>query len=94
MTKEQAIALFDSKFWEDMTYRERAKFQLFEEKLCMPFDVFQEAMERSLKRSIWTHEFGMNTEGLKKELIGEASPPTFEDIVNLIPADKRIILVE
>lgn len=93
MTKEEAIALFDSKFWEQMSYEDRAKFQLFEEKLCMPFDVFHEAMEKTLGRPVWTHEFGLNYEGLQKELMGESEPPTFEAIINLIPEDKRIIIV-
>lgn len=92
MTKEQAIKLFDSKFWENMSFSERAKFQLFEERLCMPFDVFHEAIEKSLGRSVWTHEFGMNCDGLKKELLGEVPAPTMEEIINLIPRGKRIIL--
>ncbi len=28
MTREQAIALGESKFWESMTFRERAEFQM------------------------------------------------------------------
>lgn len=93
MEKEQAIKLYESKFWEKMSYRDRATFQLFEEKLCMPFDVFHEAMEKTLNRPIWTHEFGVNYEGLKKELLGEKTAPSFEDILNLIPEDKRIVIV-
>lgn len=93
MTKEEAIKLHDSKFWEDMSYEERAKFQLFEPRLCMPFDVFCEAMEKTLNRPIWTHEFGLNYEGLKKELLGEMAPPTMEDIINMIPEDKRVIVL-
>jgi hypothetical protein len=93
MNKEQAIKLYESKFWEKMSYRDKATFQLFEEKLCMPFDVFHEAMERTLNRPIWTHEFGLNYEGLKKELLGESLPPTLEEIINLIPEEKRIIVV-
>jgi hypothetical protein len=92
LTKEQAIKLAESKFWEPLSFRERATFQLFEDKLCMPFAVFHEAMEKTLGRPIYTHEFGLSLDGLKSELIGEKPAPTFEDIINLIPADKRIIL--
>lgn len=93
MTEAQAIELANSKFWERMTHAEIAKFQMFEERLCMPFNVFHEALEKTLGRPVWTHEFGLNLDGLKKELLGEAPAPTFADIVNLIPEDKRVIVV-
>ena len=94
MTKEEAIKLSESKFWETMTYESRAKFQMFEEKLCMPFYIFHEAVEKTLNRPVWTHEFGSNgIVGLKKELLGESPPPSMEDIINLIPKDKRIIFI-
>jgi len=94
LTKEQAIALYDSEFWKDMSYRAQAEFQMNTNRLCMPFDVFHEAMEKTLGRSVWTHEFGLNPEGLRKELTGEAEPPTFQEIINLIPKDKRMIVVK
>lgn len=93
MTQEQAIALAESKFWEQMTLRQRAEFQLFERRLCMPFDVFHEAVEKTLGRPVFTHEFGLNLEGLKAELLGERPAPTLEDIIGMIPADKRVIVL-
>ena len=48
MTEEQASALYDSEFWLDMTFQERAIFQIFTARMCMPFDVFQEAIEKTL----------------------------------------------
>ena len=50
MTKEEAEKLFDSKFWEDLENYELAKFQLFEPRLCMPFDTFHKALESVLGR--------------------------------------------
>lgn len=94
MTREEAITLFESKFWEQMSLEERAKFQLFERKLCMPFDLFHEAVEKTLGRPVFTHEFGLNWEGLQKELLGESPHPTMEEIINLIPKNKRIIVAE
>ena len=90
MTKEEAIALHDSKFWVNMTYKERAMFQMFESKLCMPFSIFQEAVEKTLGRPVWTHEFAFY--GIKKELLGDKEAPTFEEIVGLIPEEKRILV--
>ncbi len=92
MTKAKAIELAGSGFWEGMTFHDRAKFQLSEERLCMPFSVFHEAVEAALGRPVFTHEFA-SRESLQKELLGESPAPTFEEILNLIPEDKRIILV-
>lgn len=67
-------------------------FQLFEPLLCMPFDIFHEAVEKTLNRSVFTHEFGLNWKGLQKEILGEKDPPTFTEIIDLIPEEKRIII--
>ena len=91
MTKEEAIKLHDSGFWEDMTHEQRAMFQMNEERLCMPFSVFHEAVEKTLGRSVWTHEFA--SDGLKKELLGDRPAPTMGEIMNLIPSDKRVLVL-
>lgn len=57
MTKEEAKAKYDSKFWEHLTATEIVDFQLFEERLCMPFEVFHKAVENVLGRPVWAHEF-------------------------------------
>lgn len=93
MTKDEAVALMATKFWENMSHEDRAKFQLYEDRLCMPFDVFHEAIEKALGRSVWTHEFALNRDGLKEELLGEAEGPTMADIFNLIPEEKRLVVV-
>jgi len=93
LTKEKAIELYNSKFWENMTHRERAVFQMNEPRLCMPFEVFHEAMEKAIGRPVFTHEFGLNYDGLFNELMNGAPVPSFEDVMNLIPAEKRVIVV-
>lgn len=93
LTKEQAIELHESNFWEDMSHEEIAKFQMNEKLLCMPFSTFHEALEKTLGRPIFTHEFVFNAKGLKKEINGEIGKPSFEDIINLIPEEKRIIIM-
>ena len=93
LSKEQAIKLGESRFWEDMSYKEIAKFQMNERMLCMPFGVFHEALEKTLGRPVFTHELGLNYEGLLKEINGEVETPSFEDVMNLIPAEKRIIVL-
>jgi len=93
MTKDEAIALAESGFWKTLSYRDRAKFQLFENRLCMPFSVFHEAVEKSLGRPVYTHEFGPGIDRLRKEFLGEAPAPTLQEILGLIPADKRVLII-
>ena len=76
-----------------MNYRQRAEFQMEQRLLCMPFEIFHEAMEKTLGRGVYTHEFGFNTEGLKAELYGNKPAPTFEEILALIPKDKQVIII-
>ena len=93
LTKEQAIAFSKNKLWQDMNYRQRAEFQMEQSLLCMPFEIFHEAMEKTLGRGVYTHEFGLNMEGLKAELYGNKPAPTFEEILALIPKDKQVIII-
>ena len=93
MTREEAITLYESKFYEEMSSHDIALFQLSEDRLCMPFDVFHEAIEYVLDRPVWTHEFGLNLEGLKAEMEGKISKPTLKEIIGLIPEEKRLISI-
>lgn len=93
LTKEQAIALYDSGWWKGKSAREIVTLQLFEPLLCVPFNVFHSAVEECLRRPVFTHEFGLNWDGLKKEFLGEQPAPTFQQIIDLIPEAKRILVV-
>lgn len=57
MNKEQAIKLAESGWWKELSADVITSFQLFEERLCMPFGDFHGAVEKSLARPVWTHEF-------------------------------------
>jgi hypothetical protein len=92
LTKEEAIKLSDSKFWENMSYEEIAKFQMNQPCLCIPFSIVHEAIEKTLNRPVYTHEFALNYEGLKKELNG-GKAPTFEEIINMISKNKMRIVI-
>ena len=91
LTEEQAIALAELEIHKSMTDREIVEFQLFEPKQCMPFGVFKEAVEKVLDRRVFVHEFAF-AERLQEEYLGDRQPPTFEAIMDLIPADKRIFI--
>lgn len=89
LTKEQALSLYESKFLEGMIERESALFQLCAYTLCMPLDVFHSAIEKALGREVYSHEF-KDFESLREELLGNQSPPTQQEILNLIPPSKLI----
>ena len=92
LTREQAIAFHDNKLWEPMTMQQRAEFQMSQDLLCMPFRVFHEAVSKALERDVYTHEFAFR-DNLRAELMGERKAPTFDEILSLIPEEKRVILV-
>jgi hypothetical protein len=92
ITKEQAIILEESKFWEGMSAIEIAKFQMEAQLMCIPFEIFFAALKVALGRPIFYHELGLNWHGIKAELWGEKTSPSLEEIVNLIPEEKRILL--
>jgi len=75
-----------------MSPRDVAIFQLNEHRLCMNFGDFHKAVEDALGRPVWSHEFA-NPTYLLDEIYGNLPCPTMEDIINLIPKDKRIIIM-
>lgn len=91
MTRKQAKALAETGWWKNRTPEDIVSFQLFEERLCMDFGEFHLAVEKALGRPVWTHEFAYADE-LKKEFLKEKPAPTFDEILNLIPEAKRIVL--
>jgi len=91
LTKEQAIKMYNSEIWKDMSLEQIGEFQLFQDRLCVPFDKFHLAIEKLLNRPVWTHEFAFK-DGLIKEYLGEKPKPSMDEIINLIPKEKRIIL--
>ena len=93
LTREEAIAVHDGGKWRSWSHERIAHFQMEQDRMCVPFGVFHEAVEKALGRPVWTHEFGLNRDGLMRELKGEEAPPSMEDILNLIPEEKRIVLV-
>ena len=92
-TTDEAIAFSESGEWSSLTARGKAELQMLQDKLCMPFTEFHKAIEMTLGRPVYTHEFGLNWEGLVKEIFDGAPPPTLDDIIELIPKDKRIIVM-
>ena len=91
-TKAEAVAFAEAESWKPLTEFERAGLQMFQRRLCMPFEVFHEALEKALGRPVWTHEMA-DTPALIEEYAKKREPPTSEEIMDKIPAEKRIVAV-
>lgn len=77
---------------EAMTGEERGEElrQLFGT-LEVPFPMVHERIESLVGRPVWTHEMGLNAEGLIREAASRKHP-TMDEVIDLIPAEKRIVL--
>ena len=58
----------DNKWWNSNDPLYVARYQVFEDILMVPFDRYHEGIEKLLGRPVYTHEFGLNAEGLKQEV--------------------------
>lgn len=92
LSKEQAIKMYKSKAWENWTDERIVRFQLFQDKLCIDFSKFHKAISKVLKRDVYTHEFAYPDE-LRKEYLAAKNAPTIDEIINLIPEERRLIII-
>lgn len=92
ITTEEALALIETKYWETMSPAEAAKFQLETSHFTLPFDTFHRGIEELLGRPVFTHEIAMNFGGLQAEARGDHPAPTLQEILDLIPEEKRIVV--
>lgn len=90
-TKEEAIKFAESGIWKDWQPEQIVGLQLYQRMVCVDWGEFHKATEQVLGRPVWTHEFGLSLDQLKAEFEGKRPPPTFDEIMNLIPEDKKVI---
>lgn len=64
---EQMEEFGDNRWWLSDDKRVLGYYQLMNPILLVSFDKFHEALEFLLGRPVWTHEMGLNYEGLKAE---------------------------
>ena len=92
LTEEQAIKFYKSKIWDEWDDEKIVRFQLFQKKLCVEFSRFHQALESVLKRPVFTHELGLSFDKIVLEYLGERQPPTLDEIIELIPEEKRMLI--
>lgn len=91
-TEQQAKDFYKSKVWKSWTLEQIVNLQLYQDRLCVPFNLFHKAIEKVLERPVWTHEFAF-PDKLRLEFEGIWAKPTLQEIMDLIPEEKRIIIV-
>lgn len=91
LTEYQAIKFAESGEWKLWTPEQVVRFQLFQKRLCMDFSHFHKCIEEVLGRPVFTHEFAFRDQ-MVMEYLGEKEAPSFDDILNLIPEEKRIVI--
>lgn len=89
--EQKALAFAATEWWKDKTHREIAEIQMSVSELVCPFSVFHEAVEKTLGRPVYTHEFAF-FELLSAELYGERAAPSFEEVVGLL--GNKVLLVQ
>jgi hypothetical protein len=90
LSYEEAIAVYDSKVWMKWTPEEIVKFQLYIKRLCLPFDLFQTAVEVVFERPVFTHEFAYG-DALREEYERKYQKPSNEDIMNMVYSQLKVI---
>lgn len=78
---------------EALTPDEReAEMRSFDGPVEVPFDLMHRRMESLVGRPVWTHEMGLNWEGLCREARWESRPATIEEIIDIVPQVKRVVV--
>jgi hypothetical protein len=70
LTQEQVITFAKNEYWKVWDPPTRALFQVCQDRLCMPFDVFYSAVEETLGRPVLVRELGLlDRASLRAELM-------------------------
>ncbi len=89
---EEAVAKYNSKWWEGKSAKEIVDFQLYEVRECMPLDIFQQALTEMLGRDVYTHEFA-DFKALQEEYEGKRQFDGLIPSFRRVAPDKPIIFV-
>lgn len=92
LTEVQAVAVAETGAWKKLTKVQLAMAQLQQGRLFCNFGEFQLAVDELLGRPTWTHEYA-EPWLLWAEYKGEKTPPTMQEILDLLPEEKRILVM-
>ena len=84
MTKEEAIKIYETGWWEEIDLKIVVSFQLLSDRICMDFDDFLTGLNEVLGRVVNVHELYTKTK-LLDEIYGIGNHPTHEELIKQIP---------
>jgi hypothetical protein len=58
----------------------------------VPFSLIHGRIEALVGRPVWTHELGLNWEGLCREARWKSRPATMDEVLDLLPPEKRVVV--
>lgn len=91
LAQETAVALYEASWWKSFGLQESAVLQLHQDRLCMPINKFKEALSFAFGRTIFSHEL-RDPDRLKAELSSLKKAPTFQEVLDMIPLEKRVVV--
>ncbi len=86
LTKQESLSFFKNNLWENMSAKERAQFQIIQDRLCMPMYIFIDSVAETLNRSVTPVELVINRESIINELFDNDKLFNFEELVKMIPS--------
>lgn len=86
LTSAEAIAIFKSEIWATWTDEQIFRVQAWQQHCCVPFHRFRQAVQRMFTRQVHLHEL-VSLVDIQREYLKNKSPPTFEEILWLLPID-------
>lgn len=89
-TEAQAIAIYKSGIWQDMTAKQICDMQLLQNRTCVPLDILHDAMNSCLGRPITNLELFTQRSALTQEYILKNGQPVDEEVMAIL-ADNQII---
>lgn len=89
LTKAQAITFHSMGIWKNWTDEQIVRFQLSQQRLCVDFTRFHQAMNNVLGRPIETIEFGLSYKDLIVEYLQKSNTrfPSDEEILSMLPEE-------
>lgn len=91
-TQFQAFKIRRSEAWKKIPPDGIVKLQLWQEYRLMPFEIFQLSMTSVLNRVVEAKEL-IDLDDIRIEYLKGSEPPTFEEIMDLLPPTVRRNLI-
>lgn len=83
LTEDECVAFGTGGEWQNWSDDQIGAFQLFQDRLCVPIDVFHRCIEVTLGRPVFNIEF-CDIQRLRDEYLGKRPEGTFADVLRMV----------